>query len=786
MVISFFLLLLTLLFAPLAFGTTEPWSIATVEILVAITAITFSNPFTKKSTILYKTPGLLPLLLLLLFMYLQCVPLPASLVQLIAPGIHGIYQPILDIQQTGHWIPLTVNRQATVLECLRISSYVLFYFLTIQLLSNATRLQKTVHLVAWLALFIAFFAILQKYTAPANTLYWFREVKWGSVFGPWVYKNQYAGFMVMTCPLLLAMLFVYRPEIEDDEPLREKIISLFSMPGANIHLFFGFGVILVLTSIFIAMSRGGILSISLALFIFFLLLARKQSKIQRLTPFLLIFSLILTVGWFSWDPILDRFYHIFNLETGAIENIRLTVWQDCLYIIADFLTTGTGFRTYENIYPLYQSFSTPLIYEHAHNDYLELLTDSGIIGFGLSAWFIITILKTGYKYLFTRRDNVSFLLTIGSLSGLAGILYFSITDFNMHNGANGLYFFFLCALLVSAGHTRRFYQSRPTLLQPVKWKPARLLSLFISSIFLCSVILMNYGANRAATLYRQAEGISASMQRPEKKLNRMFSRLEAAAVYAPFSGKHPYAIGNIELTRKNKSEALVHYIDAALKQPMDSSYLQTLGLMIAESNPTHALLLMEAGYRRALQKIRPLQLWVTFLLNQDKRELAIQLLQNELANDPLLLTDIYPILVRYSFQQSEIIAILPQLTSSWLTFWNLSTKNSVEQEQYSIFIEHALDYIEQEKTIKPQYFLQVIRYYRKSKQEEKAIKTIRRSIVQLPDYAHFHILLGDYYLKEGILYRAREEYEQAMLLKPNNKGIQKRIKRVTDKENSIR
>ena len=235
--VSFFLFLLTLVFAPLAFGTTEPWSMATVEILVAITGILYFFPFTKNAPTLYKIPGLIPLLLLLLFMYLQCVSLPPSLVKLIAPGIYTIYQPILDAQETSQWIPLTVNRQASAMECLRISSYVLFYILTIQLLSNAKWLLKTVSIVAALALLIAFLGILQKYTAPANTILWFREIEPGlNPFGPWVNRNQFSGFMVMTCPMILSMFFFYRPEIDADETLREKIVSMFSMPGANIHL----------------------------------------------------------------------------------------------------------------------------------------------------------------------------------------------------------------------------------------------------------------------------------------------------------------------------------------------------------------------------------------------------------------------------------------------------------------------------------------------------------------------------------------------------------------------
>jgi len=77
---------------------------------------------------------------------------------------------------------------------MRIASYALFYFLTVQILSNGKRLKKTVGIVSYLAIFIAFMAIIQKFTSP-DKIYWFREIPANAnAVGPWVYHNQYAGF----------------------------------------------------------------------------------------------------------------------------------------------------------------------------------------------------------------------------------------------------------------------------------------------------------------------------------------------------------------------------------------------------------------------------------------------------------------------------------------------------------------------------------------------------------------------------------------------------------------
>jgi len=152
----------TLFFAPLAFGSVETWSIGIVESLVFLTTLVYCIETRSQSHSYLKVPGILPLFLLLVFMWLQVIPLPPSFVNTIAPGVYQAYAPILEIQDGTQWIPLTVNQKSTLLEALRITSYAFFYILTVQLLSRKEVLGKTVRLIAGLAIAIAFLAILQK------------------------------------------------------------------------------------------------------------------------------------------------------------------------------------------------------------------------------------------------------------------------------------------------------------------------------------------------------------------------------------------------------------------------------------------------------------------------------------------------------------------------------------------------------------------------------------------------------------------------------------------------
>ena len=772
--LPFTLYLTTLFFAPLAFGSVETWSIALVEILVFLTALVFFRQKQYREAPLLQVPGLLPLLLLILWIFLQLIPLPPPLVKIIAPGIYQAYGPLLELQETSQWIPLTVNLKATLLEALRISSYGIFYILTVQLLSNRETLTKTVKLIAWLAIAIAFLAIIQKFTSP-KAIYWFRPTPEGSgTVGPWVYHNHYAGFMELVFPLALALFFHYRPTFTYQQPLRARIASLFTAPTSNIHFFLGFGVVLILASVFIALSRGGMISITLGMLFFLLLRSRKQSGSGATLPLVLLGSVLLAVTWLGWDPILSKFSKIFT-ETGGISDGRLIIWHDCASLIRDFLFTGSGFGTFVQVYPQYSTFPINTTNDHAHNDYLELITDGGLIGFLLAAWFVIVILRHGFQKLSTRREPYSILLIIAGLSAIVSLLLHSVTDFNMHNGANGLYFFFLCGILVSAGNTRLNYRTRPTLLPPVSptWMQACLLSipLLLLTLFFQGGILLAKG------LYQQTAHIYINPQLSIQTIRSMLTTTDKTIRLDPLEGFYYYHKGTLLSYLQQNETAFNNYLQASRKDPLEGAYLQRLGLILSTTDNSLASSLMSAGYTRGKNKEKLAFIWVEWLLRQERKKEAVAIIQHSLTQFPYLAKNLPPLLLRSQFSRDEIREILPQKVSIWIHFGDFSEKlGHMEDAEY--YRRHALDFLDQEKTVTPWSFQQLYRFYQRQKRTDEAVAILRQGIKWIPDYAPFHIYLGDYYKQQNIHFRAKEEYEQALMLEPGNEKIQKRLQSI--------
>jgi O-antigen ligase len=586
----FFTFLCTLCFAPLAFGTTEIWSLATVELLTASAALYW---FCRRKQSFYTIPGFYLLLCLLLLGGLQTLPLPQQLITFLSPHSTMLYQPFLLLNGQENWIPLTVHLKATVVELLRICSYVLFYCLTVQLLTNKTRLKITVTTVGILSALLAFCAILQKFVSP-HRIYGIREIPasaWQGALGPWVNPNQYAGFMVMMCPLALALFFTLQPQGKKRIAAKERFLLLLSTPAGNLKLFLGFGIILIVSSLFLSHSRGGILSIIVSFICFFFCLNATSIKMRKQSFLFFTAALLFAAALFNWQPVVNKFSSTIDLQHQIIQDGRIMAWKDSLAIIGDFPLTGTGFGTFADSYPLYKSFTDIYVYDHAHNDYLELLTDGGMPAFLFFVWFMWIILKNGWQQLQKRRDPQAVLLTAGALSGVTGMLVYSCTDFNLHNGANGLYFFFLCALIIAAGHTRNHFTTRPTLLSPEKLAVKRKIILYTSGALLLASPFIMGGTMLAATEYEQAQKISGIMMPPYKKNNIITKLLRKAHCYDPLASRYTYALANLAYQRKNQELALRFYGQTMFRQPLEVRFIEKTANVLQISNPLKAKLL---------------------------------------------------------------------------------------------------------------------------------------------------------------------------------------------------
>ena len=270
----------------------------------------------------------------------------------------------------------------------------------------------------------AFYALAQGLTSEGK-FYWFYTPRFhGQIYGSYVNRNNYAGLMEMLVPFPL-------------------VVSMGHLLKGGKRALVAFAAVLMASTIFICGSRGGMLSFGfeVAVFAALALYQRRSARvaISLLALCILVVGLLLFVGK---GQVLGR---LGDLAPG----IRWNITKDCLRMFSHRPVLGWGLGTFPTVYPGFRSFYTNLFVNEAHNDYAQLLVETGLAGFILMLWFLVFLyrygLPTSRRWEFRWDGAVS----VAALLGCTGILLHSFVDFNLQIPANAAVFYMLCALAAS-------------------------------------------------------------------------------------------------------------------------------------------------------------------------------------------------------------------------------------------------------------------------------------------------------------------------------------------------
>jgi len=318
----------------------------------------------------------------------------------------------------------------TKIELLRWSAYALLFFLAVQSFQTKEHVKKFIWFLLILGFVVSLFGLVQYFTFNGK-LYWCVSLPAGvSPFGPFVNPNHFAGFVELTAPLGLAMLFF--------PSRRQEVVPLL--------LLF---TIVPIGAVFLLASRAGIIVVVLefALLAFFSRVHRMRGKqLVRATAIgLFAGGMIL---WLGVNKALERFELL--AHQGVNRELRVAMDKDTWRIFQDHPLMGTGLGTLIAVYPRYESFYNGTTVDHAHNDFLELLADTGLVGGVCGALFIGLLFRRGLASFQVAAGGSARALVAGPLVGCAGMLLHSFVDFNLHIPSNALIFLLLASLATKA------------------------------------------------------------------------------------------------------------------------------------------------------------------------------------------------------------------------------------------------------------------------------------------------------------------------------------------------
>ncbi len=330
----------------------------------------------------------------------------------------------------GQWFfHATASSYSTRMELLLLVSDLILLFLAVQAFRTLQDWRGFVWFGMVFGFLISIFGILQHLTFNGK-LYWFREMHYGGIpFGPYVNRNHFAGFVELILPLALVPLVLGRVRRE-----RWLVVSLFA--------------VVPIGALFLSVSRGGILSFGVELAVLALVMIQRRTMGKQLFAGAAVLLLaLLMVSWLGVGQLLQRFSSFQSLEAtaGKRASMRRGTWQ----IFLHNPVVGTGLGTLQIVYPTYESLYDGKIVNHAHNDYLEALAETGILGGLCCAWFLAILFSESLRRFRQLKNSFAGTLQLSGLVACVGFLVHGLVDFNLHIPSNAFLFFLMAHLATS-------------------------------------------------------------------------------------------------------------------------------------------------------------------------------------------------------------------------------------------------------------------------------------------------------------------------------------------------
>jgi len=302
------------------------------------------------------------------------------------------------------------------------------FFSVINVVDKKSKFERLVIIIILWATGLALYGIMKRFLIYGEERL---------VFSTFDNKNHYAGYMVMFAPLAIGY-------------------ALYCQDKYKKLLFVFFGAV-ISASIFISGSRAGTLSVLFALLCLPLLLFRKFStKNDRwviLTVFIFLVILLL-VG--EIKDLQDKFSRV-----RVLYDLRWGIFRDSLGLVKDFPLFGVGLGNFQYIFTKYD-LSTSFFTLHLHNDYFQLLVETGFIAFIFCIFFFVMVFKEMLIQLRKTEDPFIRNLVAGGLSGLFGIILHAGFSFHFDIPASLFMFWLILGLMYKCVHVRFIYEKKKT------------------------------------------------------------------------------------------------------------------------------------------------------------------------------------------------------------------------------------------------------------------------------------------------------------------------------------
>ncbi|MBF0161874.1 MAG: O-antigen ligase family protein [Magnetococcales bacterium] len=430
----FWAFLALLLWAPLPLGSNRAWAWGLLEcwtfLLLAAWLVSRWQAQQPLEPILGPCrPVLLWMLLATLYPLWQIVPWPPSLLAHLSPTTLTLRQMAEADLLSG---PISLDAHVTQVEWLKGMAYLGIFWLTLVLTPTRQRLRQ----LLWTLLGSGMLQVgINLLTASFGH----------DVRGSFVNRNHLAGFLELIIPVAIALLRSEHVPTGAVHSWKDRFYNGLQFISSANGLLVAATIALVST-LFLTQSRGGNGALLLALLLVAALARPTRGTSARLSRARLAVVLLMVSSLMGSCVGLGQLVGRY-LDTDIQQEGRLAVLATAGQIAQEYPLFGSGSGTFLFVYPRYQHPAiSHVLFDHAHNDHLEILTERGAVGYGLLAVAVLSSWWLMVRAYGQRRDPLAVALLYASLVATLSLTIHGLADFNFQIPVNALYFMVLLGL----------------------------------------------------------------------------------------------------------------------------------------------------------------------------------------------------------------------------------------------------------------------------------------------------------------------------------------------------
>ena len=389
----------------------------------------------RRASLEGREPSPLPARRLLLALHalvvIQLVPLPPAALRLVSPGSFSFYNDPL-LAPLAAWRPISVSPADTLRGLAFLAAFSLLFLAVFREMAETAWRRRLLLTVIGVGVALTVVAFVQAASPEPQRIYGVWRPRWDwAVFGPYVNRNHFAGYLVMAAPLAIGFALEALGRLRAAWVRRRRGWLLLGEREGNAVLRWAAVVMVIVAGLLASRSRGGVSSFALAA-----LLLPLASRHRRRTALVVGLLVGLGLAWIGVGDILSAF------EARGVKGSRLDLWRDMLPMVPRFPLFGDGWNAFATAFPWYQTVSKTDWIGEAHNDYLQVLIDAGALGAGLVA----ALLAVVFRGALARASRSP--LDLGLFGALLGLALHGLVDFNGQIPANAATWIALAALAV--------------------------------------------------------------------------------------------------------------------------------------------------------------------------------------------------------------------------------------------------------------------------------------------------------------------------------------------------